>query len=71
MNLVSCKWVFKVKHKPDGSVDRYKARLVAKGFRQQPGLDYGETFSLVIKPTIVCTMCNLAISKGWSIDSWM
>ena len=32
MNLVGCKWGFKLKHKPDGSVNRYKARLVAKGF---------------------------------------
>jgi len=67
MNLVDCKRIFKLKHKPDGSVDRYKARLMAKGFHQQPGLDYGETFSSVIKPTIVRTVCSLAISKGWSI----
>ena len=37
INLVGCKWVFKLIHKSDGSVDRYKARLVAKGFHQQPG----------------------------------
>jgi len=58
---------FKLKHKPDSSVDRYKARLVAKSFHQQSGLDYGETFSPVIKLTIVRTMCSLAVSKGWSI----
>jgi len=40
---------------------------MAKSFHQQSGLDYGETFSLVIKPTIVYTVCSLAISKGWSI----
>ena len=67
MNLVDCKRVFKLKHKPDGSVDKYKARLMAKGFHQQPGLDYGETFSPVIKPTTVRTVCSLAVSKGWSI----
>ena len=36
---IGCRWVFKLKHKADGSVDRYKARLVAKGYSQQPGLD--------------------------------
>ncbi|KAL6342671.1 hypothetical protein AAG906_013077 [Vitis piasezkii] len=38
-NLVGCKWIFRIKQLPDGSIDRYKARLVAKGFHQRPGLD--------------------------------
>jgi len=40
---------------------------VARGFHQQPGLDYGEIFSPVIKPTTVRTVCSLAVSKSWSI----
>jgi len=39
----------------------------AKGFHQQPGLDYSETFSPVIKSTTVHTVCSLVVSKGWSI----
>uniref|UniRef100_A0A2N9ESZ2 Reverse transcriptase Ty1/copia-type domain-containing protein n=1 Tax=Fagus sylvatica TaxID=28930 RepID=A0A2N9ESZ2_FAGSY len=50
-NQIGCKWVFRIKRNADGSVERYKARLVAKGFHQQPGVDYAETYSPVIKPT--------------------
>jgi len=41
---VGCKWVFSIKHKADGSIERYKARLVAKGYTQTYGVDYQETF---------------------------
>ena len=42
---IGCRWVFKLKCKADGSIDRYKARLVAKGFAQRPGLDFGQVFA--------------------------
>uniref|UniRef100_A0A2N9HKX8 Integrase catalytic domain-containing protein n=1 Tax=Fagus sylvatica TaxID=28930 RepID=A0A2N9HKX8_FAGSY len=37
---IGSKWVFKVKLKSDGSLERYKARLVAKGYNQKEGFDY-------------------------------
>ncbi|BBG99703.1 Far-red impaired responsive family protein, partial [Prunus dulcis] len=64
---VGCKWVFRIKRNSDGSIERYKARLVAKGFHQQPGLDFTETFSPVVKPATVRTVLSLAVSRGWSL----
>lgn len=64
---IGCKWVFKVKEKPDGSIDRYKTRLVAKGFHQQAGFDFNETFSPVVKPTTIQIVLSVAVTQGWSI----
>ena len=46
----------------DGTLDRYKARWVLRGFAQQPGVDYDETFSPVVKPATVRTVLSLALS---------
>ena len=48
---VKGRWVYKIKHKMDGSVERYKARFVAQGFTQISGIDFDETFSPTVKIT--------------------
>lgn len=64
---MGCKWVFKVKYKADGEVERYKGRLVAKGNNQQEGLDYQETFSPMVKMVNVRLVLAMAASNRWCL----
>ncbi len=64
---IGCKWVYKVKHNVDGSMNKYNARLVAKGYAQTYGIDYEETYSLVAKMTIRRAIIVMATTKRWSL----
>jgi hypothetical protein len=66
-NLIDCKWVYRIKKRSDGTIDRYEARLVAKGFKQRYGIDYEDTFSPVVKIATIRTVLSLAVSHGWSL----
>jgi hypothetical protein len=61
---ISCKWIFKLKLRANGTIDRYKARLIARGFIQQQGIDYSNTFSPVIKHDSVCTFIALLVATN-------
>ncbi|GAA0157786.1 transmembrane signal receptor [Lithospermum erythrorhizon] len=64
---IGCKWVYKVKCKPDGSMDKYKARLVEKGFNQIEGIDYFDSFSHVAKTVTVRLVLTLVPTKSWPL----
>lgn len=64
---IGSQWVFKVKFKSDGTMERYKARLVAMGNKQIEGEDYGETFSPVAKMGTIRLFLDIAVKRGWII----
>ena len=65
---VGCKWIFTVKYKSDGRVERYKTRLVAKGFTQAYGIDYQETFAHVAKLHTMRVLLSLAVNLDWTLQ---
>ncbi|KAJ4790150.1 polyprotein [Rhynchospora pubera] len=66
--IIGCKWVYKLKRKADGSIERFKARLVAKGFSQTEGVDFFETYSPVIRPSTIRAILSIDVSSGWQIQ---
>ena len=64
---VSCKWIFTIKYRPDGTVDRKKTRLVARGFTQTYGEDYIDTFAPVAKLHTIRIILSIATNLEWGL----
>lgn len=64
---IGCRWVFKIKHKANGEVDKFKARLVAKGYNQLEGIDYMDSFSPVAKTVTVRLVLAITSAYSWHL----
>ena len=66
-SAIGCKWVFKIKTRSDGTVDRYEGCLVARGFTQEYGIDYEETFAHVDQLSSVRTLIVVSAAHKWPL----
>jgi hypothetical protein len=66
-SVVTSKWVYKIKHAADGSVEKFKARFVARGFSHKEGIDYDEIFGLVARYTSIRIIISLASVFNWKL----
>ena len=63
-NILGTKWVFALKRRPDGTLERFKARFVAQGFGQKEGVDYDETFAGTAGKLTIRTFLSLVAVLG-------
>ena len=66
-SVVGCKWIYKIKTRSNGSIERYKARLVAKGFTQEYEINYEEIFTLVARISFVRTLLAVTAASKWDL----
>ena len=59
-DVIDTRWVFHIKKRIDGSIEKRKARFVARGFTQIPGIDFNETYAPVVSHTAIRMLIALA-----------
>ena len=67
---VGCQWVYIMKHKANGTIERFKVRLVAKGYTQTYGIDYIDTFAHVAKINTIRVLLSLTTNLDWSLQQF-
>ena len=65
--ILTSKWIYKIKHAADGSIEKYNARFMAHGFSQKEGIDYEETFAPIARYTSIISVLSLDVVMKWKI----
>ena len=68
---LSCKWIYKMKTRSNGSVERYKARLMVRGFAQEYVIDFEETLAPIVKITFIILLLLLLLPVNGLCIRWM
>ena len=66
-SVVTSRWLYKIKHAADGSIEKFKSRFLARGFSLVEGVDYGESFAPVARYTSIRSIISIATKMGWKI----
>nr|GFD36604.1 copia protein [Tanacetum cinerariifolium] len=66
-SVIKTKWIFKNKKDKSSLVIQNKARLVAVGYSQQEGIDYDETFALVVRIEAIRLFLAYAAHKDFTV----
>jgi len=66
---IGSRWVFKVKQKPDGSIDKFKGWIVTQGFSQVRGIHYNKVFASMARMAVMRTVITLAVMEDLELDS--
>jgi hypothetical protein len=66
-DVVSSRWLLKIKHDANGSIEKYKARFFARGFSQKEGIDYEETFTPMARYTSIRTIISFVAKMKWKL----
>ena len=69
--VVTSKWIYKIKHATDGSMEKYKARFVARGFSKKEGIDYDVIFAPVARYTTIRSIIALRLHEDGTYIRWI
>ena len=66
-SFLTSRWLYKINHVADGSVEKYKSRFVSRGFSKKESIDYEDTFVQIAKYSTIISIISLASVLGWKL----